>query len=1601
MRKSRPVLRFSALVLLVVCAAAFRLSDINWDQFQHVHPDERFIVWVADSMSLPESLAQAFDPLRSPINPFRWPPGKDDPLSGKPRGYAYGHFPLYLLVFVAHAAQAVGQWFGETTLAFPAFLTPIYTVGRHLAEYNYLALVGRALSALADLATLLLVYVLGRRVGGRLKTVAGDQDAHRAGGKGQGSGAGLLAAALYTFAVLPIQLSHYFAVDMVTTVCVVGSVALAASQAERWAAEGGGLRRGWLRWLLAAGLAGLAVGSKFSAVMLIVPLAVAALYGVRPDPPAPFPGREGGDKLPSPERRGVGGKVLTAEQAVVVLGRLAAAMLASAVAFAVTNPFAILEPLAYAANILSQNAMVSGIMDAPYTRQYIGTPVYWYFIQQLSQWGVGWPLGAIAWGGFVWAIVAAGLRRGSPTLVVMLAWALPYFATTGAFHTKFLRYMAPLLPFLLVFGAGALTAACRWLRGRWGRAGQAGWAAAVLAALALTIGWALAFTSVYHQEHPWIQASRWIYEQIPEGSKLLVEHWDDALPLTLDNIPGRPAPRTYVRAELPLWDPDKPAKLDKLVAELSSADYVVLSSNRLYAPIQRLAARYPMSSQYYRLLFAGDLGYTLVAEFSVYPRLGGLVIRDDRADESFTVYDHPRALVFANTDRLSASLLRARLGRYLPETSRPPGHARLLPQAPAPDAPLTLKQPADTLPVVDDFRWNRLASEWQPLAVLLWYLILGILGWAAWPLIFPLFGGLQDRGYGLSRVAGWLLVGWAHWLGVSLGWWQHRLGMIALCLALLVLAGLLAWRAQRCQMAAFWSERRRLVLGEEALFIAAFAMLVGVRLLNPDLWQPWNGGEKFMEFAFLNATLRSPQFPPYDPYFAGGVINYYYYGLYLVGLLIKLTGIAAEVAFNLAVPGIFALTALALFSVGYSLARRVRSALLGVLFALLMGNLASLGEGLRGLIALGGQRMSYNQPLVGYLGPLFTGLRQALAGATLPRYDYWAPSRVIPGTINEFPFWTFLFADLHPHMIAMPFALLVVGIALNWMLGQASGVRGQESGVSGRWSGHPFRVALSGLWPCLLAVLSLGALGAINTWDLPVYALLVAAALLLAAWRRGGALRLPGAGALAGALGGLAVAAYWPFHSSYQPQLGGGGGPLIARYLDWVRAASPFWAWLGVWGFFVVLALAFVLIEARRWLIARAETTASESLRAERHTVVALRSEAIPSSEDASDASGVGNPLSEAEEWPQPQPAGPEEPSQLEPVGFQPPGDQLSNDEPPGDQPPITQSRPWLLGLLALLGLALFLVVADRPTAALLVAPIGLAAALAVRRTIAAENAFLLLLVGLGLSIVAGTELVFLRDFLQGSDWYRMNTLFKFGVPAWLFLGLAGGAMFPLVWAALGRRGALGRGGQVVLALLAAAGLAFLPLGIPSRIQDRFPGARPAVGTLDGMAFMTVGRYTWPDEGHLIDLAYDYLAICWLLDNVKGTPVIAEAPAGGYELGRQNTGVDYYRAGALRVSSLTGLPTFVGHHQYEQRPGDLVNERLELGKEFYATGDISRARELIRELRIGYIYVGTLERFLFAPEGVRKFEVMEQLGDLEVAYQNAQVTIFRVTAAAR
>ena len=211
-------------------------------------------------------------------------------------------------------------------------------------------------------------------------------------------------------------------------------------------------------------------------------------------------------------------------------------------------------------------------------------------------------------------------------------------------------------------------------------------------------------------------------------------------------------------------------------------------------------------------------------------------------------------------------------------------------------------------------------------AVVLWWLAISVLGWLAWPLTYTLFGGLRDRGYLLSRMVALLLIGYLIWLPSSLHWLKNGLPLTYAAIGVLVVvSGLLLWRGGK-QMADWLKRNWRVVLLGEVVFGLALLAFVGIRILNPDLWQPWQGGEKLMDIAYLNSCMRSAYWPPPDPYYAQGYLNYYYYGQFLLSILIRLTGIWPTVGFNLAVPLLFAFTVSGVFGIGYSLAGGLSSA---------------------------------------------------------------------------------------------------------------------------------------------------------------------------------------------------------------------------------------------------------------------------------------------------------------------------------------------------------------------------------------------------------------------------------------------------------------------------------------------------------------------------------------------------------------------------------------------------------------------------------------------------------------------------------------------------
>ncbi len=129
---------------------------------------------------------------------------------------------------------------------------------------------------------------------------------------------------------------------------------------------------------------------------------------------------------------------------------------------------------------------------------------------------------------------------------------------------------------------------------------------------------------------------------------------------------------------------------------------------------------------------------------------------------------------------------------------------------------------------------------------------------------------------------------------------------------------------QKKELAAFFRENKKHILIIEGIVLTFFLIDLFIRIGNPDLWHPYKGGEKPMDFSYFNAVIKSTTFPPYDPWFAGGYINYYYYGFVIVGMLVKLTGIMPSIAYNLILPTLFSLLAIGMFSIVWNISTQSR-----------------------------------------------------------------------------------------------------------------------------------------------------------------------------------------------------------------------------------------------------------------------------------------------------------------------------------------------------------------------------------------------------------------------------------------------------------------------------------------------------------------------------------------------------------------------------------------------------------------------------------------------------------------------------------------------------
>lgn len=585
--KTRQAAASAALAAIIAAAAVFRLTGLNWDQGHHLNPDERFLTMVVNDIQLPESLGQYFHPQNSPLNP-------------RNHGYdffVYGHLPINL-----NKLGAV--WFDYD-------------------QYDLISLRGRLLSALADLTVIVIIYQLARQWGQKLKLPASFK---------------LWAPLVYTLLVLPIQYAHFFTVDSFLN--LFGLLSFYGALNYRW--------RGKFKWLLLSGLSfSCALASKISGLYLLPLLAWLILNQDNRIVDAAAKLLRS-SQAPALRKRLVNACFeLFSWLIIVYLGlRLADPYLFASASW--LNPSISPE---FINDLQELQSLAGKNAGYPPSLQWINTQPLLFAGKNLIMFGAG--LGACIFIllGLILILVRlkhqiqillANKQLPDLTLTITLLWALIFFAYQSSQFVKSIRYFLVIYPYLAVAAAYGLSwAAAKLSRFSWQLP------AVVVILLTLTV-WPLMFFNIYLQPHSRVKASVWMYRNLPSSSLILTEHWDDGLPL---RIPGHS--RRFSTQELPVFYPDDERKWDQMKQLLNQADYYVLSSNRGWGSITQLPNKYPVMSLFYQRLLQGQTPYQQIAEFTSYPSLEylgiPLTLKDQWADEAFTVYDHPKVLIFKNS----------------------------------------------------------------------------------------------------------------------------------------------------------------------------------------------------------------------------------------------------------------------------------------------------------------------------------------------------------------------------------------------------------------------------------------------------------------------------------------------------------------------------------------------------------------------------------------------------------------------------------------------------------------------------------------------------------------------------------------------------------------------------------------------------------------------------------------------------------------------------------------------------------------------------------------------------------------------------------------
>lgn len=554
------------LLLIFFTSLLLRTYGLNWDQNQHLHPDERFLTMVATDISLPDTKSSYFDTTTSPLNPYNYP---QYPF------FVYGTFPLFLVKYLG--------------------------VLLNLNNYNHLALLGRFLSAIFDSFNIITLFFLAKKLFPfRSKII-------------------FLPSILYAFTVLPIQLSHFWAVDTFLTTFLLLTFTLLIYQLYPFAAL----------------TFGLALTCKISALYFVPIIGIFLLY-----------------------------KIISTKKIFPVLLITVYSLLITFIIFRIFQPYVFTSLFSinnkFIDNIIELSRQGQPNSFFPPAIQWISkTPIVFPF-QNVIFWGIGLPLSLSCIYLFLRYFTKI-IKPSNRIIYATVSWILLLFFYQGSQFTHAMRYFLPIYPFIIFLLVYLLSF-------------QKKISKIFYLIIALHLIYGLSMLSVYSHSHTRIQASSWIYQNVPAGSNISNEYWDDALPLNL----SLQNPNIYNFVQLPMFDPDSVYKWSKLNPKIDSLNYLILSSNRVWGSIPKVPSIYPQTTKFYNDLFAGKLAFKKIVEFNSYPGFSlpfikkcyyfgytdypgiknsffkidnnclfpGIYFRDDTAEEAFTVYDHPQVIIF-------------------------------------------------------------------------------------------------------------------------------------------------------------------------------------------------------------------------------------------------------------------------------------------------------------------------------------------------------------------------------------------------------------------------------------------------------------------------------------------------------------------------------------------------------------------------------------------------------------------------------------------------------------------------------------------------------------------------------------------------------------------------------------------------------------------------------------------------------------------------------------------------------------------------------------------------------------------------------------------